>query len=142
MYAFAIVLVIAGSLLYHVSSRSIDPRVGAAPALVLTYAIAVIVVSAVTLIVDRDLTRVAAATVRRAGWPAAGLALGAVLIEFGYVLAYRQGGKLSTASIGATVASSALLAAGGAIWFGERISIRIAVGIVIAVLAVVLLLAE
>ena len=142
MYALAIALVVAGSLVYHVSSRSIDPRVGAAPALVLTYAIAVVLVSAVTLVVDRDLSRVAGATVRRAAWPAAGLALGAVLIEFGYVLAYRQGGKLSTASIGATVASSALLAAIGTLWFGERFSIRIAAGIVTAVVAVALLIAD
>ena len=130
---------IAGSVLYHTSSRSIDPRISPSAALVVAYALAFFIVSALTIGIDRQTPSQAVFVVRRAGWSAVGVGFGAVLIEIGYILAYRHGGRLSTASVTATALSSALLATIGTLWFGERFSPRIAIGIAAAAAAVLLL---
>ena len=142
MYLIAITFVAAGSILYHLSSRSIDVRVRPTTALVLTYGLALILVAGLALAFDRNDPRTFMRSATQARWAPVGLAIGAVLIEFGYIVAYRHGGRLASSSVTATATTSALLAGLGVLWFGERLSIRMAVGIAAALLAVILLSAE
>ena len=64
-----------------------------------------------------------AAEMAKLNWAVAGVALSIVLIEIGFLLAYRTGGELSTAFVttAAVVAISTL--AIGVLFFGELISI-------------------
>ncbi len=138
MYTIAITLVVAGSLCYHVCNRSIDPRIAAPVSIAATYLFALIIV-ALPIAVEQRASRSAIASLGYVNWATGGLAVGVVLIELGYLLAYRAGGRVSTASICATTISSLLLVPIGVSVYGERVSVPHLLGIGLALIGIALI---
>jgi drug/metabolite transporter (DMT)-like permease len=63
------------------------------------------------------------------GWPVLLLALGVVLIEIGFLLAYRSGGSLQWSGVAVNAAAAALLVPVAILVFRETFSISRALGI-------------
>lgn len=137
MYILSIALAVLGSLCYHVSSRAVDRRLPVSIALAVAYATAFFIVLASGLIIERR--AFSTEIVRYIRWPAFGLAAGIVLIEAGFILAYRAGWKISGASLVANVISSVLLVVIGRTLLDERLSPTAWSGVVLAVVALVLM---
>jgi drug/metabolite transporter (DMT)-like permease len=138
MYAAAIGFVVAGSWCYHVSTRLIDPRVPAPVSLGVTYGLALPFVVAIAAW-DQKTGRALASSFAYVNWTQAGMAAGAVLIEFGYLLAYRAGGRVSTSSVLATTLASLLLIPAGVYLFSERLSWMNVLGIAFALVGIALI---
>jgi drug/metabolite transporter (DMT)-like permease len=123
----AVLLAIAGGVVYHLAAKSI-PR-DAAPTLVLVvaYAAALSISGVAYLALPRE---PAAASAWRLLHPGIlGLGLGAAMIELGYVLTYRTGAPVSLTSALVNGVVAALLVPVGILAYGERMSVAKAAGI-------------
>jgi len=132
-----LLLVVGGSLLYHVAAKSVPKTLEPFGALIGVYATAL----AASLI--------AYALVRRASMPihisglwhptVAAVGLGALMIELGFLLTYRAAWPVSIASVMTNGLVAVLLIPIGAGFFGEPITpVRVA-GIVLCLLGISLI---
>ncbi|MEZ4376689.1 MAG: hypothetical protein R3B35_00230 [Gemmatimonadales bacterium] len=116
----AILLVIAGNVIYHLGQRAIPRDADPVVATLGAYVVAIVV----TLVTVPFL---AAEGAVRGGWRALNastLAVGAgiVAIELGFLLAYRAGWRLSTASITANATVALVLVGVGAVVYREALT--------------------
>jgi multidrug transporter EmrE-like cation transporter len=120
----ALLLAVAGGVLYHVSAKSIPKELAPALVLVVAYATAL----AVSAVAHAGLaSHGGAASVRLLHPAVLGLGVGAAMIELGYVLVYRAAWPVSVASQVVNGMVAALLVLVGLAAFGERLSfVRIA----------------
>jgi uncharacterized membrane protein len=65
-----------------------------------------------------------------------------VLIEAGFLLAYREGWKISTAAVASNVALTVLLVPIGVAVYKEHLSIRTIIGLVFCLLGIILVAKE
>ena len=132
-----LLLVVGGSVLYHVAAKSVPKALEPFGALIGVYATALIA------------SLVAYALGRRGAMPAhvsslwhptvAGVGLGALMIELGFLLTYRAAWPVSIASVMTNGLVAVLLIPIGAAVFGEAITaIRVA-GVILCLLGVSLL---
>jgi multidrug transporter EmrE-like cation transporter len=132
-----LVLAIAGSLVYHTAAKSIPKALDPAAALIGLYATA-LAGSVVTFALLKSgplslqLGRFWHPTVAMVG-------IGALMIELGFLLAYRGAWPVSTASVIANAVVAVLLLPLGALVFGEAFTIDRALGVVLCLIGVSLL---
>ncbi len=130
-------LAVVGSLLYHAAAKSIPKAIDPAAALIGLYATA-LAGSVATYAVLRSepvslqLSRFWQPTI-------AGVGIGALLIELGFLLAYRRAWPVSTASVIANALVAVLLMPLGALMFGEGITGARVAGVILCLLGVALL---
>ena len=116
-----LLLVVCGSLLYHVAAKSVPKAIEPVGALIGVYGTALLASLA------------AYAVVRRGAWPAgvsslwhptvAVVGLGALMIELGFLLTYRAAWPVSTASVMTNGAVAVLLLPIGALFFSEAVTL-------------------
>lgn len=130
-------LAVAGSLVYHASAKSIPRIIDPAAALIGLYATA-LAGSVLTFLVMR--WPPGALAVSRFWHPTvAGVGLGALMIELGFLLAYRGAWPVSTASVIANALVAVLLLPLGALLFGEVVTLDRVLGVVLCLIGVSLL---
>ena len=118
-------LVVVGIVGYQIAQKAVPG--GANPFVVIGAAYAAGLLVCVAVVVAG---RVPVAGALAASWrPAVGVGLAALAIEVGYLLVYRAGWPLSTASLVASVAAAAILLGVGTLFLGEALSLRQIIGI-------------
>lgn len=141
-----LVMVVIGSLLYHLAQKSVPA--GTSPMLVigLAYLVGLLLCG-----IGHALFRGRAGAVEAipAGWgllgqasvwkAAVGIGVAAFLIEVGYLLTYRVGWDLGLASVISNMAIAILLLPLGLLFFGERITLRTIAGVVCCLIGFLLL---
>ena len=132
-----LLLVVAGSLLYHIAAKSVPKTLEPFGAVIGVYATAL-------------LASVAAyALVRRGAMPAgvsslwhptvAAVGIGALMIELGFLLTYRAAWPVSTASVMTNGAVAVLLLPIGALFFTEAITLVRVAGVALCLVGLWLL---
>lgn len=116
MYVFAILLAVGGSIVYHLSIKQVPSGVNPFFSLAVSYGTALLVCLAGMGAVSGS------RSLGELGWSSAGVALGILGIELGFLLAYRSGWHLGTASLSSNLLSTALLLPVGVLLFGEALS--------------------
>lgn len=132
-----LLLTVSGGLLYHVGIKSVSTSANPFVALFVPAAVLAVIYAVCTLTISAGGSSPAAA--RASGWGILAVGVGAVLIELGFLWAYRQGWALSRAALTTTVSVTLLLAASGAILFRERLSPRDLLGIMFCIAGLVLI---
>lgn len=122
-----ILLAISGGVLYHVSQKAIPKTVHPFAAVILAYAIG-IALCAIGMAFD-PAGRSFLASLKESNWAVAGVGVGAVVIEVGFLLAYRHGWNINSASVACNIAVALLLLPIGLFGFKENLSPRGAAGI-------------
>jgi multidrug transporter EmrE-like cation transporter len=136
--AFApLLLVVSGSLVYHIGAKSIPQAFDPVASLVGLYATALaggILVYAIArpAAVPFAMSRLWHPTIAAVG-------IGALMIEMGFLLAYRGAWPVSTASVITNGLVAVLLVAIGASFFGEPITFLKLAGVVLCLAGVFLL---
>ncbi len=135
-YYLPFALAVGGSLLYHLSQRSIPQGANPFYATVIAYAVgaAICIICAQMYPAGKSFVE----TARGANWAVVGVGVAAMLIELGFLLAYRAGWKVSVAAISVNVAGAAVLIPLGVLMFKEQLSPRNVVGLVFCVAGLVL----
>ncbi len=135
-----ILLTISGGVLYHVSQKAIPQTVHPFVAVILAYAVGILL-CAIGLAFDPAGAsgRFFVASLKASNWAVVGVGVGAVVIEVGFLLAYRAGWNINSASVACNIAVALLLIPIGLLVFKEHLSWRAAAGIGCCLLGLYLL---
>jgi drug/metabolite transporter (DMT)-like permease len=132
-----LLLAIAGSLVYHTAAKSIPRSVDPSAALIGVYATA-LAGSVLTYVLLKS--GPAALQLSRFWHPTiAAVGLGALMIELGFLLAYRGAWRVSAASVIANAVVAVMLLPLGALVFGEAITLDRVLGVALCLIGVSLL---
>ena len=129
-------LVIGGSLLYHVAAKSVPKTVAPLAALVGVYFTELVA----SLVAYAIANRTALSPISAIGHPTiAAVGLGVLMIELGFLLTYRAAWPVSMASVMMNGIVAVLLLPVGAALFGETITFVRLMGVVLCLLGLTLL---
>ena len=132
-----IAMIIFGGALYHVGQKSVPRAVNPFAAIIIAYVIG-ISLGVVGLAFDRGGGSLLD-SVKDSNWAVVAIGAGALIIEVGFLLAYRAGWNLSTASVITTVSVAVILIPVGMFVFKEHLSLRSAAGIACCLLGLYLI---
>lgn len=137
LFYFSITLAIFSSALYHFVAKSTPSNVNFTVSLLVTYAVAFIVVS-FTLFFS-PIKNGLSFELRQLNWASIGLAIAIVGIEFGFLLTYRAGWSLGIAAVLVNVVASLILVPVAIYYFKDRISWVNILGIFVCLAGLVML---
>jgi len=129
-FVYSIALVIASQVTYQLAVKAIPPESHPFGVLIVVYGLAMVACIVLSPLAGRPI--VFTDFRRLLSWPTCLLALAVVGIEIGYLLAYRSGWKLGATYAVTSVATVAVLALLGVVWFGEFIDGKRVLGLVLA----------
>ena len=129
-------LVIGGSLLYHIAAKSVPKTVAPLAALIGVYFTALVA----SIVAYAVANRTALSPISAIGHPTiAAVGLGVLMIELGFLLTYRAAWPVSMASVMMNGIVAVLLLPVGAALFGETITFVRLMGVVLCLLGLTLL---
>jgi drug/metabolite transporter (DMT)-like permease len=132
-----LLLVVSGSLMYHIAAKSIPKAFDPVASLIGLYATALV---GGVLIYAAARPAASSFAWSRLWHPTiAAVGLGALMIEIGFLLAYRGAWPVSTASVATNGLVAVLLVAVGATFFGEAVTPLKVIGVLLCLLGVILL---
>ncbi len=132
----AIALTILSNVLYHLLQKSIPGNVNPMLSLVVTYLVAA--TATLLLIPLFPLHSNLGTELRKINWTSAGLGAVIVGLELGFLMAYRAGWNVSTASLVANTTVALLLIPLGLLLYKEHLTPLNLLGIVLAIAGLVL----
>ncbi|MBR1807693.1 MAG: hypothetical protein IJ774_15080 [Selenomonadaceae bacterium] len=136
MIFLPIFVAVAANVLYHVASKSIPAEQNAFMGLVVNYATALTASAILFLLTPHEKILVEAS---RTNWACFLMGLSITGVEAAFVMIYRAGGELSTASLIVNILIAlAMLAVGGIFWH-EQITARKIFGVLLCIAGVVVL---
>ena len=124
-----ILLVILSNTLYNICTKSTPGNVNAFGTLMITYAVATILTALIFVFLvkpENVLTELS-----RVNWTSVVLGMAIVGLELAYIFAYRAGWKVSSASLVANIGLAIVLIFVGVILYGENISLKQVMGILV-----------
>lgn len=122
-----LLLTVSGSVLYHLAQRTMPRAASPLAPLMVAFATALALCVAILVATRQMPTRLSQAVSRSS----LALGLAVVMIELGFLLAYRQGWRLNRASLVSNVAVALLLVPVGAAVFQEQVSLRMLFGVLL-----------
>jgi drug/metabolite transporter (DMT)-like permease len=127
----ALGIAISGQVLYHVTQKSVDAGTHPVVSLIAFYLVAALL--SLPLLRLFPLQTPLADEVARLNWAVYGVAASIVLVELGFLLAYRAGGSLSNSFVLTASVVTALLFIVGHLAFNERVSVEKIAGVALCV---------
>lgn len=122
-----ILMAIAGGVTYHVGQKAIPKTVHPFAAVIIAYSIGILL-CAVGLAFD-PAGRSFMTSVKNSNWAVIAVGVGAVVIEIGFLLAYRAGWNINSASVVCNISVALLLIPIGLLAFKEHLTFRHGAGI-------------
>ncbi len=126
---FPIVLVLLGNVVYQIGQRAIPREANAVVATLAAYLVAVVGTLLTIPLLARGVSF--SSSWQTLNWSTVLVGIGIVAIEIGYLLVYRAGWEISSASLVANAMLAVVLLLIGAIAFREPITTARAAGIVL-----------
>lgn len=136
MIYLPIAVAVAANVLYHVASKSIAPEQNAFMGLVVNYATALIASAILFYVTPHEKFLVEAA---RSNWACVLMGLAITGVEVSFVMIYRAGGEMSTASLIVNVLLALAMLAVGGVFYREQITAQKIFGAMLCMAGVVLL---
>ena len=124
-----ILLILLSNTVYNICTKSTPGNVNAFGALMITYAVATVFTAVIFVFLvkpENVLTELS-----HVNWTSVVLGMVIVGLELGYIFAYRAGWKVSSASLVANIGLAIVLIFVGALLYGENISLKQVMGILI-----------
>ena len=136
MIYLPIAVAVAANVLYHVASKSIAPEQNAFMGLVVNYATALIASAVLFYVTPHEKFFVEAA---RSNWACILMGLAITGVEVSFVMIYRAGGEMSTASLIVNVLLALAMLAVGGVFYSEQITATKFFGAVLCMAGVIVL---
>ena len=124
---YPILIILIANILYNVCTKSTPNEVNAFAALTITYLVAAVVSFVTFFVTSKDkniLTEFG-----KTNWTSFALGIVIIGLELGYILAYRNGWAMNTASVTANIALAVALIFVAAIFYKESITAKQIAGI-------------
>ena len=129
-------LAVGGNLLYHLSQKSMPKAANPLYVITVAYLVGIVLCVLAAFVYPNEKTFMA--TLRESNWAVYAMGVGAVIIELGFLLAYRAGWNISTAAVACSTAVTLMLIPIGLIAYKEHLSLRNIVGLLFCMLGLVL----
>lgn len=136
LYFVSIAMAILANVSYHLCMKQTNPDIHPVVSLAFTYFVAML---SCFVLLPFVLKSPLADEFKNLNWASPALGVSIVILEIGFVLAYRAGWNISTAAIYANIAVGVLLLPVGLLFFRERFTPATAAGLVFSVLGLYLL---
>lgn len=120
-------LAVVGGVLYHVAQKLIPSGISPFAAIIVAYAVGIGL--CLLALFFEPAERSLGQSIKQMNWTVFVLGLGAVIIEIGFLLAYRAGWNISLASVITNISVALILLPIGLLAFREHVSARNAAGI-------------
>lgn len=117
MYVFSIVLIVTSNIIYNICQKSTPERANPFAALTVTYLVAIFITVIAFLFNKGDKGFIE--PFKELNWTSIALGVSIVGLEFGYLLAYRAGWKISVGSLVANIALALMLIPIGILFYKE-----------------------
>ncbi len=124
---FPLLIIIVGGLLYQFSQKSVAPGINTYFVVILAYLAGIILCLVCHWVYPVEGTWTE--TVKKSNWAVLGVGAGAVLVEIGFLMAYRQGWQISLTSMLVNMVISLVLVPVGLLVYKEKVSGWNALGI-------------
>jgi len=131
-----ITVAVLANVFYHVASKSISPEQNAFMGLVVNYATALLASAILFFITPHEKFLVEAA---KTNWACILMGLSITGVEAAFIMIYRAGGEISTASLIVNILIAIAMLAVGGIFYHEQISLQKIFGVVLCIAGVVIL---
>jgi drug/metabolite transporter (DMT)-like permease len=138
LLVLSVVAIVASNVLYHVSQKSIPVGVHPLLSVAVTYAAALVVTLLLWPLSPGGPPKLS--TIGQLNWATLGVAVSAVGIEIGFLLAYRSGWNINVGSLIVSVSVALLLIPTGALLFKEHLSAANVAGIVLCLAGLALVM--
>ncbi len=132
-----LLLSVSGGVLYHLSQKMIPRAINPYWAVILAYLAGIAMCLAASWMNPAGSSMMT--SIRATDWSVLGLGAGAVMIEIGFVLAYRAGWQISLASVSVNVAIAIILIPLGLVFFRESLTRANLAGLALCLTGLVLL---
>ena len=129
-------LAVVGNVLYHLSQKSMPKAANPLYVITIAYLAGIALCVLYGFIYPNEKSFME--TLRESNWAVFGMGAGAVVIEVGFLLAYRAGWNISTAAVACSTAVTLLLVPIGLFAYKEHLSLRNVVGLLFCLLGLVL----
>jgi uncharacterized membrane protein YdcZ (DUF606 family) len=129
-----VALTILGSTFYHIAQKSIPKTANPLYAIIIAYLTGLLICLSLLLFYPSE--QPLRTTIKQLDWSMFLVGIGAVMIEIGFLLVYRTGWNISSATILVGAGGSTLLILIGVFFYKEHISIWNMLGILFCVLGV------
>jgi drug/metabolite transporter (DMT)-like permease len=137
IYYFPLILTVVANLYYHIAQKNTSNKINPFFSLFITYFFAMLLSAIIIIFYKHKNTFVE--NIKELNWSAFLLGIVIVLLELGFLLAYRLGWNISTTQIISTITVTIILAPIGKIFFKESISFINIVGIGVSIVGVILM---
>lgn len=124
---FPLIIIILGGLLYQFSQKSITKGLNAYFVIIIAYLTGIVLCVICNWLYPAEGSL--ADAFRKSNWAVYGIGVGALLVEIGFLLAYRQGWQLSITSMLVNMVISLVLVPVGLLLYKEKLSGWNALGI-------------
>ncbi|MGI6434706.1 MAG: EamA family transporter [Syntrophomonadaceae bacterium] len=137
MYVFSIVLIVASNILYNICQKSTPGKADPFSALFITYLTAAFLTIMIFLLnkTDKNLLQ----SFKDLNWTSIALGISIVGLEFGYLMAYRAGWKISVGSLVANIALALMLIPIGILFYKEGFGINKVLGATLCIIGLILI---
>lgn len=137
MYVFSIVIIVASNVLYNICQKSTPQRADPFSALFITYITAAIITVMVFLFnkTDKGLFE----SFKDLNWTSIVLGIAIVGLEFGYLMAYRAGWKISIGSLVANIALALILIPIGVFFYKDGFGLNKVIGAIFCILGLIII---
>lgn len=136
MFFFLIAVAVIANVFYHVASKSIPAEQNAFMGLVVNYATALIASAILFFITPHEKILVEAS---KTNWACILMGLSITGVEAAFVMIYRAGGELSTASLIVNILIALAMLFVGGIFYREQITLQKIFGVMLCIAGVILL---
>jgi uncharacterized membrane protein len=137
MYVFSIVLIVASNVLYNLCQKSTPQRANPFSALFITYLTATAFTVIIFLLNKNN--EGFFQTMKELNWTSIALGISIVGLEFGYLMAYRAGWKISMGSLVANIALAVVLIPIGILFFKEGFGLNKVLGAIFCIIGLILI---
>ena len=137
MYVFSIVLIVTSNVLYNICQKSTPHRANPFITLLITYVTASILTFVAVLFNKTDKGFIQSLT--ELNWTSFMLGVAIVGLEFGYLMAYRAGWKISIGSLVANIILAIVLIPVGILFFKEGFDCKKIIGAIFCIAGLVLI---
>ena len=135
-FYFPIAVAVTGMLFYHLAQKSIAKGINPFFATMIAYVTGIVVCAVCAFAFPGNKSLMA--SVKESNWAVYVMGVAAACIEVGFLLAYRNGWRLSIAAVATNVAVTVMLVPIGVIIFKDHLSLRNVVGLIFCVLGLAL----
>ncbi len=137
MYVFSIILIVASNILYNICQKSTPENANPFSALFITYLIAALLTIIIFLFNKSDKSFFQ--SFKDLNWTSIALGVSIVGLEFGYLMAYRAGWKISLGSLVANIALALMLIPIGILFYKEGFDVNKIIGATFCVIGLILI---